>query len=110
MTPKRILPALVCNVVLVETMACAEHLKFALSFDKILTCSTELAVNKLSVLYSKLPAQFFSLISGSRAKSGDMAGPATIAESSLIKLLLFMPKGQVALNLKFGWRNFRFWP
>ncbi len=57
---------------------------------------------KLSVLYSKLPAQFFSLVSGSRAKSDDTAGPATIAESSLIKLLLFMPKGQVSLNLKFG--------
>src|SRR2546421_8765097 len=85
MTPKRILPALVCNVVLVETMACAEHLKFALSFDKILTCSTELAVNKLLVLYSKLPAQFFSLISCSRAKSGDMAGPGPTPKNRSFK-------------------------
>jgi len=64
---------------------------------------------KLSVLYSKLPARFFSLVSGSRANSGDTTGPAMIAESSLIKLLLFMPKGQGPWNLKFGWRNFRFW-
>jgi len=54
-------------------------------------------VYKLSVLYSKLPAQFFSFVSGSRAKSGD-AGPAAIAESSLMNVLLFMPKSQVPLN------------
>jgi len=35
------------------------------------TCSTELAGYKLSVLYSKLPAQFVSLDAGSRAKSGE---------------------------------------
>jgi hypothetical protein len=95
---------------IVDAMAGTSTFNSACFLTKSFTCSTELAMYKLSVPYSKLPAQFCSSVSASRAKSGDTTGPAMIAESSLIKLLLFMPKGQGPWNLKFGWRTLRFWP
>src|SRR5438270_8914446 len=58
-------------------------------------CSREVTVYKFSVPYSTLPAQFFSLLSGSSAKRGETAGPASMPEKSLMKLLLFNTKGQL---------------
>src|SRR6266436_5448316 len=69
-------------------------------FTKSRACSSELAEYKLSVLYSRLPAQFFNLspaiLSSAilfldiQANSGEMKGVANIADESLIKVLLSM--------------------
>src|SRR5438309_10549373 len=53
------------------------------------TCSSELAEYKRSVPYSRLPAQFFSLLLDAQANRGEMTGLAIIAAKSLIKVLLF---------------------
>src|SRR5260221_9273561 len=54
------------------------------------TCSRELAECKCSVLYSRLPAQFFSLPPDAQANRGAMTGHAVIAEKSLRNVLLCM--------------------
>ena len=64
-------------------------------FTKSRARSNELAEYKLSVLYSRLPAQFFNLSaailsSGIQANIFEMRGDANIADESLIKVLLFM--------------------
>jgi len=56
---------------LVEAVARARTFSLFCVLTNSQTCSTELAGYKLSVLYSKLPAQFVSLDAGSRAKSGE---------------------------------------
>ena len=61
-------------------------------FTNSRTCSSEFAECKSWVLYSKLPAQFLSLSSGIQAKRRETRGPATVADRSLIKVLLFMAK------------------
>src|ERR1700730_5357233 len=54
------------------------------------TCSSELAEYMRSVLYSKFPAQFFSLSPAIQANRVGMTGLATIAEQSLMKVRLFI--------------------
>src|SRR5229473_6433414 len=66
-------------------------------FTKSRACSSELAECRLSVLYSRLPAQFFNLSPAIfspdiQANSGEMKGVANITEESLIKVLLFMAR------------------
>src|SRR5258708_40359165 len=58
-------------------------------FTKSRACSSELAEYRLSVLYSRLPAQFFNLSddflsSDIQAKMGEIKGVANIADESLI--------------------------
>jgi len=54
------------------------------------TCSSELAEYKRLVLYSRLPAQFFSLSLDANPNKGEITGLANIAAKSLIKDRLFM--------------------
>lgn len=55
-----------------------------------------------SVLYSRLPAQFFGLSLDAQGKRGEIAGLAIIAEKSLIKVLLFMVLAQAVSALANG--------
>src|SRR5467141_28097 len=66
------------------------------------TSSSELAESKRSVLYSRLPAQFFSLSCVAQANSGEIAGLAITAEKSLIKVLLFIALAQAESTLTAG--------
>src|SRR6266436_8113085 len=66
-------------------------------FTKSRACSSELAEYRLSVLYSRLPAQFFNLSPDIlspdiQANRGETTGAASITEESLIKVLLFMAR------------------
>src|SRR6266478_878713 len=54
------------------------------------TCSSEFAVYRRSVLYSRLPAQFLSLTLAVQVRRGETAGLAITAEKNLIKVLLFI--------------------
>src|SRR5205807_9966187 len=54
------------------------------------TCSSEFAEYRSPVLYSKLPAQFLNLSSGTQVRRRETTGPATVADRSFIKVLLFM--------------------
>src|SRR6267378_3277350 len=54
------------------------------------TCSSELAGYRRSVLYSRLPAQFFSLSGAAQVSRGGRAGAAISAEKSLRNDRLFM--------------------
>src|SRR5206468_2413123 len=69
--------------------------RWACFFTKSRVCSKEFAEYNLSVLYSRLPAQFFSLSlailpSFIQANSGEIKGVANSADESLRKVLLFM--------------------
>src|SRR5207244_9021579 len=66
------------------------------------TCSSELAEYKRSVLYSRLPAQFFSLSFAAQAKRGEITGLAISAEKSLIKVLLFIAIVQAVSTFAIG--------
>src|SRR2546430_3018148 len=61
-------------------------------FTNSRTCSSEFAEYRSSVLYSKLPAQFLSLSSGTQAKRRETTGPATVADRNVTMVLLFMAK------------------
>ena len=78
----------VCYVV--EAVARSQYLQFALFLDVTLHLFKELAEYKRSVLYSRLPAQFFSLIFDAQASRGEITGLASSAAKRLIKVLLFM--------------------
>src|SRR5262249_53752350 len=83
----------VLSAILLKQWRVPRTFKFACLRTKSCACSRELAVDKCSVPYSTLPAQFFSLIFGSSLRSGETAGAAASPEKSLMKLLLFMAKG-----------------
>src|SRR6202035_5745950 len=53
-------------------------------------CSSELAGYKRSVLYSRLPAQFVSLLFAAQLRRGETMGLAVTAAMSLTNVLLFM--------------------
>src|ERR1700737_2112721 len=80
---------LVLSAILLKQWRVPSTFNLACFLTKFFTCSMELAAYRLSVLYSKLPAQFLSLVSGNAAKSREAAGAATVAESSLMKFRLF---------------------
>src|SRR5450755_1444593 len=59
------------------------------------TCSTEVAEHNRSVPYSIFPAQFVNFSSGIALSKGARMGEATIAEESLINVLLFIVSNTV---------------
>src|SRR5438445_5462218 len=66
---------------------------------KLRTCWSEAAEYRLSVLYSRLPAQFFSLLPDAQADRGEMTGFVINAAKRLIKVLLFTGIAQTVSTL-----------
>src|SRR5207248_8660993 len=93
---------LVLSATLLKQWRVPRTFNFACLLTNSRASSTELAVYKFSVPYSKLPAQFFNLMSGSSFISGETNGAAAVPEKSLIKILLFMAKGYLRLELYRG--------
>ena len=89
----------VLSAILLKQWRVPSTLNLACLLTKSFTSSTESAAYKFSVLFSKLPAQFFIFVSGSRAKSGETKGPAAIVENSLRNCLLSMLKAQLPFPL-----------
>src|SRR5271156_4100417 len=62
---------------------------------KYWTCSNEMAAERRSVLYSRLPAQLVSLSGAAQAERWEIAEVAMVAEESFRKVRLFMAKREI---------------